>query len=130
MNKKGQVLSFGIDDIDIIPYILGTLNNTEFAFKLVSHANLLGADDLYVKQFWSGRLHKAAKVLRTLVVFSALFRQSRHPRTHLPEGSGCTGSSAGRRRATESAAGRGDNISGRSSIESVRFVNEKQNGPG
>jgi len=66
VNKKGQVLSVSVDDSTIIPYILGTLNNTELAFKLASRANLPGADDLYVRQyqtlFQSGQYGEAAKV--------------------------------------------------------------------
>ncbi|KAI5123544.1 hypothetical protein M0805_006703 [Coniferiporia weirii] len=66
VNKKGQVLSVSVDEGAIIPYILGTLNNTEFAFKLASRANLPGADDLYIKQyqalFQSGQINEAAKI--------------------------------------------------------------------
>jgi hypothetical protein len=66
VNKKGQVLSVNVDEQTIIPYILTTLNNTDFAFKLASRANLPGADDLYVKQyhqlFQAGQFGEAAKV--------------------------------------------------------------------
>ncbi len=34
MNTKGQVWSISVDEQTIIPYILTTLNNTEFAFKM------------------------------------------------------------------------------------------------
>lgn len=51
VNKRGQVLSVTVDDNTIVPYILGTLNNPELAFKMASRANLPGADDLYIKQF-------------------------------------------------------------------------------
>ncbi|KIM68076.1 hypothetical protein SCLCIDRAFT_1209460 [Scleroderma citrinum Foug A] len=66
VNKKGQVLSVSIDEQAIIPYILGTLNNTELAFKLASRAHLPGADDLYVKQFQqlfaAAQFSEAAKI--------------------------------------------------------------------
>ncbi|KLO17941.1 clathrin heavy chain [Schizopora paradoxa] len=66
VNRKGQVLSVSVDETTIIPYILGTLNNTELAFKLASRANLPGADDLYIKQyqvlFQSGQFNEAAKI--------------------------------------------------------------------
>lgn len=66
VNRKGQVLSVSVDEATVIPYILGTLNNTELAFKLASRANLPGADDLYIKQyqvlFQSGQFNEAAKI--------------------------------------------------------------------
>ncbi|QRW17148.1 Clathrin [Rhizoctonia solani] len=66
VNRRGQVLSVSVDDNTIIPYILGTLNNTELAFKLASRANLPGADDLYVRQyqqlFQGGQYAEAAKI--------------------------------------------------------------------
>jgi clathrin heavy chain len=66
VNKKGQVLSVSVDEQTIIPYILTTLNNTELAFKLASRANLPGADELYIKQYYqlfsSGQYGEAAKV--------------------------------------------------------------------
>jgi hypothetical protein len=66
VNRRGQVLSVSVDDNTIIPYILGTLNNTELAFKLASRANLPGADDLYLRQyqqlFQSGQYAEAAKI--------------------------------------------------------------------
>lgn len=66
VNRKGQVLSVTVDDETIIPYILGTLNNTELAIRLASRANLPGADDLYTRQFSqlfsSGNYSEAAKV--------------------------------------------------------------------
>ena len=66
VNRKGQVLSVSVDETAIVPYILGTLNNTELAFKLASRANLPGADDLYIQQyqalFQSGQYNEAAKI--------------------------------------------------------------------
>ena len=52
VNKKGQVLSASVDEGALDPCILWTLNSTELAFKLASRANLPGADDLYIKQYW------------------------------------------------------------------------------
>ena len=51
VNRKGQVLSVGVAEHNIIPYILNTLSNTALAVKLASRANLPGADDLYLQQF-------------------------------------------------------------------------------
>ncbi|CED83796.1 clathrin heavy chain [Phaffia rhodozyma] len=66
VNRQGQVLSVGLDETTVIPYILRTLNNTELAIKLASRANLPGADDLYVQQyhslFQSGNYGEAAKI--------------------------------------------------------------------
>lgn len=53
VNRKGQVLSVSVDEHTIIPYILGTLNNTDLAFKLASRGGLPGADELYLQQFHS-----------------------------------------------------------------------------
>ena len=53
VNRKGQVLSVSVDENTIIPYILGTLNNTDLAFKLASRGGLPGADELYLQQFHS-----------------------------------------------------------------------------
>ncbi|PWN22946.1 putative CHC1-clathrin heavy chain [Microstroma glucosiphilum] len=66
LNKKGQVLSVSVDETKVIPYILGTLNNSELAFKLASRGDLPGADDLYMQQFHSlfstGQYGEAAKI--------------------------------------------------------------------
>ena len=66
VNRKGQVLSVGVSEGNIIPYILNNLSNTSLAVKLASRANLPGADDLYVQQFnqlfSSGNYSEAAKV--------------------------------------------------------------------
>lgn len=88
VNRQGQVLSVGLDENNVIPYILResgsccpplvtrslrrifplpeTLNNTDLAIKLASRANLPGADDLYVQQyrnlFQSGNYSEAAKI--------------------------------------------------------------------
>ncbi|UZJ52670.1 hypothetical protein CBS101457_001990 [Exobasidium rhododendri] len=66
INRKGQVLSVSVDENTVIPYILGTLNNSELAFKLASRGDLPGADDLYMQQFHSlfstGQYGDAAKI--------------------------------------------------------------------
>ena len=66
VNRKGQVLSVGVAEQNIIPYILNQLSNTALAVKLASRANLPGADDLYLQQFRqlfsSGNYGEAAKV--------------------------------------------------------------------
>ncbi|KAI9323711.1 hypothetical protein BX666DRAFT_1889687 [Dichotomocladium elegans] len=66
VNRKGQVLSVSLDENTIIPYILGTLGNTELAFKLASRGGLSGADDLYIQRFnqlfSSGAYGEAAKI--------------------------------------------------------------------
>ncbi|PWN29567.1 putative CHC1-clathrin heavy chain [Jaminaea rosea] len=66
INRKGQVLSVSVDESKVIPYILGTLNNSELAFKLASRGDLPGADDLYMQQFHSlfstGQYGEAAKI--------------------------------------------------------------------
>ncbi|KAL9558012.1 hypothetical protein MBANPS3_001112 [Mucor bainieri] len=66
VNKKGQVLSVSLDEDNIIPYIINTLNNQELALKLASRGGLPGADDLYVQRFQtlfnSHNFTEAAKV--------------------------------------------------------------------
>ncbi|RUS20583.1 clathrin, heavy polypeptide, isoform CRA_b, partial [Endogone sp. FLAS-F59071] len=61
-----QVLSVSIDENNIIPYIINTLNNTELALRLASRNGLPGADDLYIARFnqlfASGAFGEAAKV--------------------------------------------------------------------
>src|ERR1700761_687059 len=66
INRKGQVLSVSVDEQIVIPYILNELKNLEFAFKMASHANLPGADDLYIRQyqnlFQTGQFGEAANI--------------------------------------------------------------------
>jgi len=67
VNKRGQVLSVSVDEQAMVPYILNVLNNTELAIKLVSRANLPGADDLYVQQYNQlDNIQKRRKLLPTL----------------------------------------------------------------
>lgn len=67
VNKRGQVLSVSVDEQAMVPYILNVLNNTELAIKLVSRANLPGADDLYVQQYNQlDNIQKRRKSLPTL----------------------------------------------------------------
>ncbi|KAJ2604110.1 Clathrin heavy chain [Coemansia sp. RSA 1722] len=51
VNRKGQVLSVGINEDNVIPYILQNSGNVELAFRMASRANLPGADQLYVQRF-------------------------------------------------------------------------------
>ena len=44
VNRKGQVLGVSVDEQNLVPYILTTLNNKELAFELASRGNLLGAE--------------------------------------------------------------------------------------
>jgi clathrin heavy chain len=44
INRKGQVLSVNVDEQNLVPYILTTLNNKELAFELASRGNLPGAE--------------------------------------------------------------------------------------
>ncbi|CAG8432851.1 7339_t:CDS:10 [Diversispora eburnea] len=47
VNRKGQVLTVCVDEKNIIPYILNTLNNQELALRMASRCNLPGAEDIY-----------------------------------------------------------------------------------
>jgi len=51
VNRKGQVLSVSIDESNIIPYIMSTLNNYELAMSIASKNNLPGAGELFKAQF-------------------------------------------------------------------------------
>lgn len=66
INRKGQVLSVSINPETIIPYILSNLNDPGLAVRMASHANLPGADNLYMQQFQQlmaqGNYSEAAKV--------------------------------------------------------------------
>lgn len=69
VNRKGQVLSVSIDEKNLIPYINGTLQNSELALRIASRNNLPGADDLFIKKFnnlfTTGQYIEAAKVAAT-----------------------------------------------------------------
>ncbi len=58
-----------VDENNIVPYIMKTLNNPELAIKLASRNNLPGADDLYLARFnqlfQQGNFAEAAKVAAT-----------------------------------------------------------------
>ncbi|KAF0366022.1 Clathrin heavy chain [Gigaspora margarita] len=66
VNRKGQVLSVCVDDNNIIPYIMTTLNNPDLAVRIATRCNLPGAEELYVKKFMdlyqAGQYNEAAKV--------------------------------------------------------------------
>ncbi|TPX38293.1 hypothetical protein SmJEL517_g00095 [Synchytrium microbalum] len=66
VNRKGQVLSVSVDEENIIPYVLSTLNNPELAYRLASRNNLPGADHLVFDRFnvmlQTGNFAEAAKI--------------------------------------------------------------------
>ncbi|KAF8931855.1 hypothetical protein BGZ58_007377 [Dissophora ornata] len=66
VNRKGQVLSVGVDENNLVPYVVNTLGNTELALKIASRCGLPGAEDLYLQRFQqllqNGELGEAAKV--------------------------------------------------------------------
>ncbi|KNC53501.1 clathrin heavy chain 1 [Thecamonas trahens ATCC 50062] len=51
INKKGQVLTVGVNPDTIVPYIQQTLGNVPLAVKWASRYSLPGADDLFKAQF-------------------------------------------------------------------------------
>ncbi|KAF8451494.1 armadillo-type protein [Terfezia claveryi] len=69
VNRKGQVLSVGVDENNIIPYLLQNPANAGLAVKLASRAGLAGADDLLSNQFdqlyAQGKFIDAAKIAAT-----------------------------------------------------------------
>lgn len=69
VNRKGQVLSVGVDENNIIPYLLQNPANSGLAVKLASRAGLAGADDLLSNQFdqlyAQGKYIEAAKIAAT-----------------------------------------------------------------
>ncbi|KAI8900004.1 hypothetical protein BC833DRAFT_583645 [Globomyces pollinis-pini] len=69
VNRKGQVLSVSVDENSIIPYITGTLNNLELAFRLATRNNLPGAENLVLERFNqcmnTGNFGEAAKIAAT-----------------------------------------------------------------
>ena len=66
VNRKGQVLSVSIDENNIVPYIIQTLNQPDLAIRLASRNGLPGADDFFVQRFQQlfaqGNFAEAAKV--------------------------------------------------------------------
>ena len=66
VNRKGQVLSVTVDEENMVPYVSGTLNNQDLAYKMASRSNLPGADQLFVNKFnmlfQQGQYSEAAKV--------------------------------------------------------------------
>jgi clathrin heavy chain len=66
VNRKGQVLSVVIDEVNIIPFITSVLNNLELAFRLATRNNLPGAERLVVERFsqcfQTGNFSEAAKI--------------------------------------------------------------------
>ncbi|TPX47357.1 hypothetical protein SeMB42_g00049 [Synchytrium endobioticum] len=66
VNRKGQVLSVSVNEENIIPYIISTLNNPELAYRLASRNSLPGADHLIFDRFnvclQTGNFAEAAKI--------------------------------------------------------------------
>ena len=66
VTRKGQVLQVGLNNANLVPYIVGTLRDQQLAIDLASRMNLPGADDLYAQQFNSlisaGDIQGAARV--------------------------------------------------------------------
>jgi clathrin heavy chain len=50
-SRKGQVLLVGLNEAALVPYVINTLRDQEFAIQLASRLGLPGADDLYISQF-------------------------------------------------------------------------------
>ncbi len=51
VTRKGQVLLIGVNEMNLVPYVVGQLRDQELAIALASRLNLPGADDLYAQQF-------------------------------------------------------------------------------
>jgi len=66
VDRKGRVLLLTIDEQNIVPFIVSSLNNYELAIKLASRNGLPGAEDLFTNQFnrlfQQGMYKEAAKV--------------------------------------------------------------------
>ena len=66
ITRRGQVLHVGINDTNLVPYIVGQLRDQELALQIASRLGLPGADDLYSSQFNSlvaaGDVQGAARV--------------------------------------------------------------------
>jgi clathrin heavy chain len=66
ITRKGQVLHVGLNEQNLVPYIVGTLRDQQLAIEIASRLNLPGADDLYTVQFQSllsaGDVQGAARI--------------------------------------------------------------------
>jgi len=66
ITRKGQLLHVGINESQLVPYIIGQLRDQELAIAIASRLNLSGADELYVNQFnaliAAGDVQGAAKI--------------------------------------------------------------------
>eukprot|EP00981_Chlorochromonas_danica_P008853 scaffold2320_cov168-Ochromonas_danica.AAC.5 len=66
ITRKGQVLYVGLNEANLVPFIVGQLRDQQLALDLSSRLNLSGADDLYVAQFnqlvATGDVQAAARV--------------------------------------------------------------------
>ena len=66
VNRKGQVLSVSVDEQNIVPYVINTLNNPDLAIRLASRCGFPGADNFFLQRFEQlmreGNFPEAAKV--------------------------------------------------------------------
>eukprot|EP00033_Pygsuia_biforma_P001350 GCRY01001529.1.p1 GENE.GCRY01001529.1~~GCRY01001529.1.p1 ORF type:complete len:1614 (+),score=231.96 GCRY01001529.1:130-4971(+) len=66
VNKSGQVLSLSIDENKIVPFLANEMNNTELALRIARRSNLVGAEDIVVREFQKlfqqNRFVEAAKI--------------------------------------------------------------------
>ena len=51
VNRAGQVLSVTIDEANLVPHIIGQLQNSEMALRLANKHDLPGADQMMTQQF-------------------------------------------------------------------------------
>lgn len=51
ITRKGQVLLVGLNESNLVPYVVGQLRDQQLAIELAARLNLPGADDLYAAQF-------------------------------------------------------------------------------
>ena len=66
VNRKGQVLSVSVDEQNVVPYVINTLNNPDLAIRLASRCGFLGAENFFLQRFEQlmreGNFPEAAKV--------------------------------------------------------------------
>ena len=66
VTRKGSVVHVAINEANLVPYIVSTLNDQALAIDIASRLNLPGADDLYIAQFnnlfAAGDIAGAAKI--------------------------------------------------------------------
>ena len=66
VNRKGQVLSVSVDEQNVVPYVINTLNNPDLAIRLASRCGFPGAENFFLQRFEQlmreGNFPEAAKV--------------------------------------------------------------------